>query len=75
MIGYILTTEQYDQVQGQFINPFEFINCVQDINDVWFFFANDLDKIKFQNTEYMWLFDLPQGEYIEPPRPPIPPIS
>jgi len=71
MIGYILTIEQYDQVQGQFINPYQFIYCVQDINDVWFFLANEQDKELFQDTEYMWLFDLPQVEYIEPPRPPF----
>jgi len=64
MLGYILTTEQYDQVQGKFINPYQFINCVMDINDVWFFFGNDQDKEYFKDTEYMWLFDLPQGEYI-----------
>ena len=66
MIGYILTQENYDQVQGQFINPYQFINCVQDINDVWFFFGNDQDKEAFKDTEYMWLFDLPQEEYIPP---------
>jgi hypothetical protein len=72
MIGYILTQENYDQVQGQFINPYQFINCVQDINDVWFFFGNDQDKESFKDTEYMWLFDLPQGEYIPKPAPPFP---
>ena len=72
MIGYILTQENYDQVQGQFINPYQFINCVQDINDVWFFFGNDQDKESFKDTPYMWLFDLPQGEYIPKPAPPFP---
>jgi hypothetical protein len=75
MIGYILTTEQYDQVQGQYINPYQFINCVQDINDVWFFFGNDQDKEAFANTEFMWLFDLPEAEYIPPPPPPFPPTE
>jgi hypothetical protein len=72
MIGYILTTEQKNKVQGKFINPFQFINCVQDINDKWFFFANDTEKLEFVNTEYIWLFDLPQGEYVPPPLPPFP---
>ena len=72
MIGYILTTEQYDQVQGQYINPYQFINCVQDINDVWFFFGNDQDKEAFKDTEYMWLFDLPTSEYVPKPSTPFP---
>ena len=66
MLGYKLSNSQKDQVQGQFINPYQFINCVQDINDVWFFFGNDQDKESFKESEYMWLFDLPQEEYIPP---------
>ena len=69
MIGHILTPEQAEQVQGVFINPYCFINCVQDINDVWFFFGNEQDKETFKDSEYMWLFDLPTGEYIPKPSP------
>ena len=69
MIGYILTPEQANEVQGKFINPYCFINCVQDVNDVWFFFGNEQDKETFKDSEYMWLFDLPQGEYIPKPTP------
>jgi hypothetical protein len=69
MIGYILTPEQAEQVQGVFINPYCFINCVQDINDVWFFFGNEQDKETFKDSEYMWLFECPQGEYIPKPSP------
>ena len=72
MIGYILTIEQYDLVQGQYINPYQFINCVQDINNVWFFFGNDQDKEAFQDTKFMWLFDLPTAEYEPKPSPPFP---
>ena len=75
MIGYILTPEQYNEVQGQFINPYQFINCVADINGTWFFFASDQDKAEFEGTPYMWLFDLPQGEYTPPPPPPFPPTA
>jgi hypothetical protein len=67
MIGYILTPEQANEVQGKFITPYLFINCVQDINDVWFFFGNEQDKETFKDSEYMWLFDLPTGEYIPKP--------
>lgn len=72
MIGYKLSQEQKDQVQGQFINPYQFINCVQNINDIWFFFGNDQDKESFEGTEYMWLFDLPQEEYTPKPSPEFP---
>ena len=72
MIGYILTEEQYNEVQGKFITHYLFINCVKDINDIPFFFATEQDKEQFKDTEYMWLFDLPQGEYTPPPSPEFP---
>jgi hypothetical protein len=69
MIGYILTTEQYDQVQGQFYTDSQFFNCVQDINNIWFTFLTELDKQLILNTEYNWILDLPKGEYIPKPSP------
>ena len=72
MIGYILTEEQYNEVQGKFITPYLFINSVRDINDIPFFFATEQDKEAFKDSEYMWLFDLPQAEYTPPPSPEFP---
>jgi hypothetical protein len=72
MIGYILTTEQYDQVQGKFYTPYEFFNCVQDINDVWFLFLSDQDKEQIEGTEWAFILDLPTGEYIPKPSPEFP---
>ena len=72
MIGYILTEDQYNEVQGKFITPYLFINCVQDINGIPFFFATEQDKELFKDTEYMWLFDLPQAEYTPPSSPEFP---
>lgn len=72
MLGYRLSNSEKDQVQGQYINPYQFINCVQDINDVWFFFGNEQDKEAFKDTEFMWLFDLPTAEYIPKPSPRFP---
>jgi hypothetical protein len=73
MIGYILTTEQYDQVQGQFYTPYEFFNCVQDINDIWFLFLSYQDKEAILNdNNWNWILALPEGEYIPPPTPPFP---
>ena len=72
MIGYILTTEQYDQVQGQFYTDSQFFNCVPDINAVWYLFLSTQDKQQILNTEWNWILDLPQGEYIPKPSPPFP---
>ena len=72
MIGYILTEEQYNEVQGKFITPYLFINCVKDINGVWFLFLSDQDKEQIAATEWAWILDLPQGEYTPPPSPPFP---
>jgi hypothetical protein len=67
MIGYILTPEQYDQVQGQQYAPYQCFNCVQDINDIWFTFLTELDMEVILNTEWNWILDLPQAEYIPKP--------
>lgn len=69
MIGFILTTEQYDQVQGQYYTEYQFFNCVQDINNVWFLFLSDEDKNQIKDTEWSFILDLPQGEYIPKPAP------
>jgi hypothetical protein len=75
MIGYKLTLEQYQAVQGQFYTPYEFFNCVQDINGVWFLFLSDQDKQQILNdTTWNWILTLPEGDYIAPPAPPFPPV-
>jgi hypothetical protein len=68
MIGYILTKEQKQAIQGVFFSSDIFFNCVQDINDVWFLFLSDQDK-ELLPQEYLYLLDLPQGEYIPKPTP------
>ncbi len=75
MIGYILTNEQYTQVQGQYYTPYEFFNCVQDINSVWFLFLSTEDKQTILGTEWQWILFLPQAEYIPPTPPPFPPLE
>jgi len=69
MIGYILTLEQKDTIQGQQYAPYQDFNCVQDINDVWFTFLTDDDKRAIIGSQYEWLLSCPQGEYIAPPPP------
>jgi hypothetical protein len=68
MIGYILTEEQKDAIQGVFYAPYEFFNCVQDINEIWYLFLSGQDK-EILPQEYLYLLDLPQGEYIPKPSP------
>ena len=75
MIGYTLTPEQKDLIQGQYYAPYQFFNCVQDINGVWFLFLSDEDKPEVEATEYAWVLDLPEAEYIPPPPPPFPPTE
>ena len=72
MIGYILTQENYDQVQGQFYTDSQFFNCVQDINSVWYLFLSTQDKQQILNTEWNWILDLPQDEYVPKPSPRFP---
>ena len=72
MLGYQLTPEQYDQVQGQFYTNSQFFNCVQDINDIWFTFLTEFDKETILNTEWNWILDLPTAEYVPKPSPRFP---
>ena len=74
MIGYILTAEKYEQVQGQFFATDIFFNCVADINGVWFLFLSEQDIPLVEASQYAWVLTLPQGEYTPPPPPPFPPI-
>jgi hypothetical protein len=69
MIGYILTEEQYQEIQGQEFAPFQCFNCVQDINGVWFNFVTEQQIPQVEASQYPWVLDLPQGEYIPKPTP------
>ena len=73
MIGYILTIEQEEQVQGQHYSDYQIFNCVQDINGVWFLFLSDEDKVQIEGTEWAWILQLPTGEYTPPLPTPFPP--
>jgi hypothetical protein len=75
MIGYILTIEQKDKLQGQFYAPFEIFNCVQDINNIWFTFLTYDNKKEIIGTKYEWLLSCSQGVYVPPILPPFPPQS
>jgi hypothetical protein len=75
MIGYICTPEEKDLIQGQYYTPYQFFNCVADINGVWFLFLSDEDKPEVAESQYYFILDLPQAEYIPPPAPPFPPTE
>ena len=75
MIGYTLTTDQKELIQGQYYTPSQFFNCVADIDGTWFLFLSDQDKPEVQASQYAWVLTLPQSEYIPPPAPPFPPIA
>ena len=64
MIGYILTIEQKDSIQGVEYAPFQIFNCVQDINDIWFTFLTAEDKKLIIGTEFEWILSCEQKEYI-----------
>lgn len=75
MIGYILTPEQKELIQGQYYTPSQFLNCVADIDGTWFLFLSEQDKPEVLASSYAWVLTLPQSEYIPPIPPPFPPTQ
>lgn len=75
MIGYILSDSEKDQVQGQYYTPYEFFNCVQSIDGIWFLFLSQQDKEAILGTDWNWILTLPEGEYVPPSTPPFPPVE
>ena len=65
MIGYILTVEQKEEIQGVFFTDSIFFNCVQDINGTWFLFLSPQD-IEILPIEFQYLLTLSTGEYVPP---------
>ena len=74
-IGCTLSENEYNQVQGQYYTEYQFFNCVLSIDNVWFLFLSDEDKQVVATTEWAWILDLPEAEYIPPPPPPFPPTE
>jgi hypothetical protein len=66
MIGYKLTIEQKNAIQGVFYNENTFFNCVQDLYGDWFLFLSTDDIIQINNSEFDFLISLPTFEYIAP---------
>jgi hypothetical protein len=66
MIGYKLTENQKNFVHNKFYTQHQFINCVQDINGIWFTFFTDEDKVIIATTDIAWILECEQVEYIPP---------
>ena len=66
MVGYKLTIEQKEAIQGIFYNENCFFNCVQDINNDWLLFLSQSDKAELVNTNYAYLLSLSEFEYVPP---------
>jgi len=69
MIGYILTETEKNAIQGKEFAPYEYFNCVQDINGVWFNFVTEQQKPLVQASQYAWVLNCPEGEFVPPPSP------
>jgi hypothetical protein len=66
MIGYILTTEQYNDIQGQVYNGSQFFNCVPNIEGIYYLMLTEHDKEQIAENDWSYILDLPQGEFIPP---------
>jgi len=66
MIGYKLLENQKNFIQNKFYTPHQFINCVQDINGIWFTFFTDKDKEIIATTDIAWILECEQVEYVPP---------
>lgn len=74
MEGRIVTNQQAQDLQGQFIDSDTFLNFVQDINDIYFLFLSEQDEADISQTQYAYLLEIPLSPYTPPP-PPFPPID
>lgn len=71
MKGRIVTNQQAQDLQGQFIDSDTFLNFVQDINDVYFLFLSEQDEQDIVNTQYAYLLEIPLSPFV-PKQSPIP---
>lgn len=57
----ILTQQQYEQVQGQFLSESWKFNCALDANNNWTLGKLQIDECT--NTEFEWLKQLPLVQF------------
>jgi hypothetical protein len=63
MVGYKLTIEQKNAIQGVFYNENTFFNCIQDSYGDWFLFLSENDKSELLNTDYDYLLNIQESAY------------
>lgn len=64
MIGYRLTTNQYESIDGVYFGE-QFFNCVADINGDWFLFLSEQEESNLPE-KFSYILDLPKAEYVPP---------
>ena len=64
MNGIKLTIAQKEQLQGVYFAENIFFNCVQDINNDWFVFLSESDKLYLADTKFEWLNLLTEFIYV-----------
>ena len=69
MEGRIVTNQQAQELQGQFIDSDTFLNFVQDINDVYFLFLSEQDAADVANTQYAYLLEISLSPFVPKPSP------
>ena len=69
MEGRIVTNQQAQDLQGQFIDADTFLNFVQDINDVYFLFLSEQDEVDIANTQYAYLLEIQLSPFVPKPSP------
>ena len=66
MIGYKLTIDQKESIQGVKFADAQGFNCVQDINEVWFTFLTEQQIPLIEGTQFAWILLCEQVEYVPP---------
>lgn len=66
MTGIKLTLDQKNNIHGKNFTDVLKFNCVQDINNDWFLFLSDSDKLEIESTQYVYLLSLQEFEYVAP---------
>lgn len=64
MTGFKLTIEQKDLLVEQEFAPNQYFNPVPDVHGDYFIFECEVNGCV--NSEFMWVKELPQAEYVAP---------
>jgi hypothetical protein len=64
MIGYKLTLEQLELLNGKQYADNSYFNPIQDINGDWFIFESEVKECS--NEEFSWVKELKESKYIAP---------